>query len=60
MRRLRPLDDLIRDPDFPIRVGRLIGAAEMTAHLAQLKEDAETKAMGEKLAVINDWFFEKS
>lgn len=59
MRKFRALNELLSDPNFPIRVGRLIGASEMVSHYLLLKEnDPEAKEMGKRLQDINDWFFE--
>jgi hypothetical protein len=58
-RRSRSLDTLLRDPNFPYHVGRLMGAAEMTGHWLATREDADSQEMGKRLAGIVGWFFEE-
>jgi len=56
-RRPRPIDEMMRDPNFPYVVGRLMGAAEMSAHWMSAQEDPQTQEMGRKLADVVGWFF---
>lgn len=58
-RKLRPVDEMMRDPNFHLKVGRLIGAAEMAGHVLTQTEEypAAVKNVGEQLAYVSDWFF---
>jgi hypothetical protein len=58
-RRNRSLDELLRDPNFPYHVGRLMGAAEMTSHWLTTREDKDAQQMGYRLSGIVSWFFEE-
>ena len=57
-RRARTLEDLLNDRQFPYYVGKLVGATEMVSHWLKLRDDAEAKAVGEKLGEVVGWFFE--
>lgn len=56
--RLRPHRELVGDPNFPMQVGRLVGAAEMAAQLMMLgKLSAEELAdVGRRLDLTATWF----
>ena len=56
-KRLRPTDEMIKDPDFHLRIGRLVGAAEMAGHVLSHEESAQAKHVGEHLQFVADWFF---
>lgn len=56
-RKARTLEELLNDNGFPYHVGQLMGATEMAAHWLKLRDDADAKAMGEKLSEIVGWFF---
>jgi hypothetical protein len=53
----RPMEELLRDSAFPYQVGKLVGAASMTAYWMTLREDDESKKMGEKLNEMVGWFY---
>jgi len=58
-RTLRDLGDLMNDPNFPLHVGRLVGAAEMVGYHLVMKEDPELKDFGARLLTVADWFIEE-
>lgn len=51
------MEELLRDSAFPFRVGQLTGAAAMAAHLLQMKDDPEIKAIGERLGEMVSWYY---
>jgi hypothetical protein len=55
----RPVQELYNDPAFAYQVGRLQGAMIMAAHWLAMREDPESKQMGEKLNEVSSWFFEE-
>jgi hypothetical protein len=57
-KRLRPTDELLEDPAFPFQVGRIIGAAELVAHWLSMQPSEESKAMGNRLASVLDFYYE--
>jgi hypothetical protein len=57
-RQLKPVHKLAEDPDLTLRMGRLIGAAEMAGHILTQTTDPNYKHVGEQLAFVADWFFE--
>ena len=46
-----------KDPDYDLRVGRLLGAAEMAGHVLSKKSNEDYKFVGEQLSFMADWFF---
>lgn len=56
-KKLRPMDELMKDPDFHLKVGRLIGASEMAGHVLAQSSDPNSKHVGEQLSFVADWFF---
>lgn len=52
----RDVADLIDDPRFPFYVGRLIGAAEITAYWLVIQDGADAREMGRRLGAVVDWF----
>lgn len=57
-KRLRPTDELLEDPAFPFQVGRIIGASELVAHWLTMQPSEEAKAMGNRLALVLDFYYE--
>ena len=56
-KRLKSASEMDKDPDFHLRVGRLIGASEMASVQLSKPENAEFKHIGEQLSFVADWFF---
>jgi hypothetical protein len=56
-KRLRPTDELLEDPAFPFQVGRIIGASELVAHWLSMQPSEESKAMGNRLASVLDFYY---
>lgn len=56
-RKPRPVQDLFQDPAFSYQVGRMQGAMIMAAHWLSMREDPDSKKMGEKLNEVCGWFF---
>ena len=56
-KKLKPAEEMMRDPDFHLRIGRLVGAAEMAGHVLTHTDNAQQKFLGEQLAFVADWFF---
>ena len=44
------------NPNFPFYVGRLVGAAEVTAHWLSLQEQPQAKEMGRRMGMVVGWF----
>lgn len=53
----KPIDEVVMHPNFPYRMGRLIGAAELAAFWMSIQEDEETRRMGARLGNVASWFF---
>ena len=51
----------MNDPNFPYQVGRLVGAAEMTAQLLKLGKLSaqEVVDVGVALEGVTNWFLER-
>jgi hypothetical protein len=58
-RRVKKVEAILEDPNTPYRVGQLIGACDMAAHWMTLQDDEETKAMGNRLHGVLNWWFEE-
>jgi hypothetical protein len=56
--RLRPYREMANDPNYLLQVGRLVGAAEMTAHFLMLGtlNAEELKNIGTRLDHVSGWF----
>ena len=59
--RIKPksFDNLISDPTFLFRIGRLIGASEMSAQLLLNQEQPDIKYIGTNLSNAVAWFFDE-
>ena len=58
-RRVKPMNEMLQDPDFSLRIGRLIGASEMAGYVLTRVENPDYKHVGEQLAFVAEWFFVK-
>ena len=56
-KKLRPMEELMKDPDLHLKIGRLIGAAEMAGYVLVQSTDAAAKNVGQQLSYVADWFF---
>jgi hypothetical protein len=54
----RPVQDLMSDPNALLMIGRTQGAIIMLSHWLGMREDDESKKMGQKMEEITSWFFE--
>jgi hypothetical protein len=53
----REQEDYLRDPELGFRVGQLVGACVMAAHVLSMNGDEQAKAVGAKLADTAAWFY---
>jgi hypothetical protein len=51
-----PVEEMVRDPEFLFRVGRLIGATEMVGYMLAGGADPENKRLGMILLERLSWF----
>lgn len=50
-------NELLKDPQTPWHVGRLMGASEMVSHLLMIRDDPELQEIGRRLSSVVEWFF---
>lgn len=58
MKFFRRYRDLHDDPEFPFRVGHLLGAVEMVGHVLHSSDDPQHQHLGEILRTQAQWFWE--
>lgn len=57
-RRVRGINELMADPEFPYMIGRMVGAAEMAAYWMELQDEPQTQSMGKRLHGVTAWFLD--